>query len=108
MTNPCTRDLSEAVSSVTSMVIVLAGSCRRSVSVTPGMAASTTLLALVMATLLTVKAASLACTALSAAESPEVPSRSASPKAMPVPPVRALVTVNALAAPVSRPVSTRR
>ena len=72
------------------------------------MAASRVLLALVTGMLLTVKAASAACTALSAAESPETPLSSASPNVTPVPPVRALVTVKALATPVSRAVSTRR
>ncbi len=61
-----------------------------------------------MAMLFTSSEASLACTALSAGELPEIPSLSASPKAMPVPPVRLFVTVKALAWPVSLADSTSR
>ncbi len=98
---PCSLSLSADESAATSTMTVALGSRLKAVKVTPGMALSMVLVVLVIGMLLTSSEALEACTALSAALSPETPSLSASPKATPVPPVRLLVTVKALASPVS-------
>ena len=78
------------------------------VRLTPATMSVNVFVVLVAAMLLIRIAASVACTALSAAESPDTPSLLLSPNVTPAPPERALLIVKALDCPVNVLVSASR